>query len=250
MSRSRRTTLRTSIAIGVVVTLLLTGAGVAYALLQPRGWLAESMVVVLPSTELDEATSASYYETLSRGQIVATFAEVAGSLRFEQQAEDRLGLSPAQRAAAGTEVSVVPDTAVILVRSTADDAAVAQQLSSIVTELSVTYLAGLSEPFRAVPVPSGTGAAEPTGTSPLVLAGAGVVAGLVAGLAVQQAVYHLVLAARGRSADPTTGVGPDQPPDPDPDPVLTPGPSLRADPGRSPVDEQAGVARRGVAAPS
>ena len=86
------------------------------------------MVVVLPAASLDDATSASYYETLSRGQIVATFAEVAGSLGFEQQAEDRLGLTAGQRAQVTTDVSVVPDTAVILIRATADDADVAQRM--------------------------------------------------------------------------------------------------------------------------
>jgi hypothetical protein len=200
MSRYRSGSLGTSIVVGVVVALLLAGAGAFYAFSQQRSWVAESMLVVLPSADLDEATSASYYETLSRGQIVATFAEVAGTQRFEQQAEDRLALSAAQRDAVSTEVSVVPDTAVILIRSTAGDAEVAQQISRITTQLSVEYLAGLTQPFRAVTVPSGDDA-EPTGMSPLVLAVAGLMAGLVAGLAVQQAVYHLSAAVRGARAE-------------------------------------------------
>ncbi len=91
MSRRLPGTLRTSIVVGVVVALLLTGAGAFYAFSQQRSWVAESMLVVLPSADLDEATAASYYETLSRGQIVATFAEVAGTQGFEQQAEDSAG---------------------------------------------------------------------------------------------------------------------------------------------------------------
>jgi hypothetical protein len=97
-SRFDSKALRQSVVVGVIVALALLGGGVAYALTQHRTWAAESMVVVLPATSLDDATSASYYETLSRGQIVATFAEVAGSLGFEQQAEDRLGLTAGQRA--------------------------------------------------------------------------------------------------------------------------------------------------------
>ena len=209
MTRYRTGSLRTSITVGVVVALLLAAAGAFYAYSQQRSWVAESMLVVLPSADLDEATSASYYETLSRGQIVATFAEVAGTQRFEQQAEDRLGLSAAERDTVSTEVSVVPDTAVILIRSTAGDAEVAQQVSRITTTLSVGYLAGLTQPFRAVTVPSGS-AAEPTGMSPLVLAAAGLMAGLVAGLAVQQAVYHLSAAVRGPRAEPAPGPAPDR----------------------------------------
>ena len=89
MSRFRSGSLRTSIVVGVVVALVLAGAGAFYAFSQQRSWVAESMLVVLPSADLDEATSASYYETLSRGQIVATFAEVAGTQRFEQQGDHR-----------------------------------------------------------------------------------------------------------------------------------------------------------------
>ena len=209
MSRYRTGGLRTSITVGVVVALLLAGAGAFYAFTQQRSWVAESMVVVLPSSDLDEATSASYYETLSRGQIVATFAEVAGTQRFEQQAEDRLGLSAAERDLVSTDVSVVPDTAVILIRSTAGEAQIAQDVSRIATSLSVDYLAGLTQPYRAVTVPSGSDA-EPTGMSPLVLAAAALMAGLVAGLAVQQAVYHLSAAVRGARTEAARGSVPDR----------------------------------------
>lgn len=208
MSRRLTGNLRTSVLVGIVVALLLAGAGAFYAFSQQRSWVAESMVVVLPSAELDEATSASYYETLSRGQIVATFAEVAGTQRFEQRAEDQLGLSPAERSVVSTEVTVVPDTAVILIRSTAGSAQVAQQVSRITTSLSVSYLTGLTQPFRAVTVSSDS-TAEPTGLSPWVLAAAGLMAGLVAGLAVQQAVYHLSAAARGSGVVPAVDPGPD-----------------------------------------
>jgi len=194
--------LRTSITVGLAVALLLAVAGSFYAFTQQRSWVAESMVVVLPSADLDEGTSASYYETLSRGQLVATFAEVAGTQGFAQQAEDALGLSAAERALVSTEVSVVPDTAVILIRSTAGDAQVAQDVSRVTTSLSVAYLGGLTEPYRAVTVPSGSSTAEPTGMSPWLLAAAGLMAGLVAGLAVQQAVYHLAAALRGSRAEP------------------------------------------------
>jgi hypothetical protein len=61
VSRPRPGNLRTSVLVGVVVAVLLAGAGAFYAFASPRSWVAESMVVVLPSAALDEATSASYY---------------------------------------------------------------------------------------------------------------------------------------------------------------------------------------------
>lgn len=196
-SRFDTKALRQSVVAGVIVALALLAGGVAYALTQHRTWAAESMVVVLPAANLDDATSASYYETLSRGQIVATFAEVAGSLGFEQQAEDRLGLTAGQRARVTTDVSVVPDTAVILIRVTADEADVAQRMAAATTDLSVQYLAGLSKAYRVVTVPSASGSASATGMSLPVLLAAALAVALVAGLAVQQAVYHLSVAFRG-----------------------------------------------------
>jgi capsular polysaccharide biosynthesis protein len=200
-SRFDTRAVRQSIVTGVIVALALLAAGVTYALTQHRTWAAESMVVVLPAATLDDATSASYYETLSRGQIVATFAEIAGSLGFEQQAEERLGLTPGQRAQVTTDVSVVPNTAVILIRTTAGDADVAQRMAATTTELSAQYLAGLSNPYRVVTVPSAAGSASATGMSLPVLLAAALAVALVAGLALQQAVYHLSVALRGRSRD-------------------------------------------------
>jgi hypothetical protein len=208
-SRFDTRAVRQSIVTGVIVALALLAGGVAYALTQPRTWAAESMVVVLPAANLDDATSASYYETLSRGQIVATFAEVAGSLGFEQQAEDRLGLTAGQRAKVTTDVSVVPDTAVILIRATADDAEVAQRMVGATTDLSVQYLAGLSRPYRVVTVPSAAGSASATGMSLPVLLAAALAVALVAGLALQQAVYHLSVAFRGQPKGEDLAATPD-----------------------------------------
>lgn len=188
---------RRSIVIGAVVALVVLVGGVFYALNQHRVWTAESMLVVLPATDLDQATSASYYETLSRGQIVATFAEVAGGSNFKQQAENRLSLTPDERASVTTEVTVVPNTSVILIRSTAPTAELAQRMVEATTQVSVQYLASLSQPYRVVPVPTGQNSAVPSGISPIVLIAASVVVALVAGVAVQQAVYHLTPALRG-----------------------------------------------------
>ncbi|GAA1850633.1 hypothetical protein ACFFOM_04230 [Microlunatus capsulatus] len=212
--------LRPSVVAGAVLALLALVVGVLLALAQERVWTAESVVVVLPAASLDDATSAAYYETMSRGQIVATFAEVADNLRFEQQAEDRLQLSAAQREAVSTEVTVVPDTSVLLVRTTADDAGTAEQVADATTTLASEYLAGLSRPYRTAVVHTADGSAYASGTSPLVLVGAAVVVALVGGLAVQQALYHLLVAVRGpgaavrRRGAAATAVGDGTDPDP------------------------------------
>ncbi len=157
---------RISVLAGVVTALLVVVAGAFLALTTPTKWTAESALVVLPGADLNASDSAAYYETLSRGQIVATFAEVADNLRFQQQAEQSLQLSEAQRAGVTTTVSVVPDTSVILVRTTAGTAAVAEQMADATTTLASKYLAGLSKPYRTELVHTAEGSAFSSGTSP------------------------------------------------------------------------------------
>lgn len=208
--REQRRETRISLIVGGVLALLIVVGGGAAALLQKTVFTAESVIVVLPSPALDAAGSAAYYETLSRGQIVATFAEVAHSLRFEQQAEEKLGLTEAQRATVTTSVSVVPDTSVILVRASAEDATVAEQVADGATSSATEYLAGLSKPYRTEVVRNAQGSSYESSTPPLLLAGLALVVALAAGLAIQQALYHLLVAVRrGPRHDAGAGVPPE-----------------------------------------
>jgi len=199
-----RREVRISVLAGAVAALLVVVAGAWLALTTPTKWTAESVLVVLPGADLNASDSAAYYETLSRGQIVATFAEVADNLRFQQQAEQTLQLSDAQRAGVTTTVSVVPDTSVILVRTTAGTAVIAEQMADATTTLASKYLAGLSRSYRTELVHTAQGSAFSSGTSPTTLLLLAVVVALVAGVAIQQAVYHLLVAMRTskRSREP------------------------------------------------
>lgn len=198
---------RTSLLIGGLVAILIILVGSVLALGQRTEYTAEAVVVLLPDTELEVSVSAAYYETLSRGQIVATFAEVADNLRFEQQAETRLGLTADQREKATTEVTVVPGTSVILVRSSAESPSLSEQLVDETAALATEYLGGLSEPYRADVVQGAEGSAYRSSMSPLLLLGLAAVAGTIAGLAVQQALYHLLTAVRRGRRTGTSDAG-------------------------------------------
>lgn len=251
--RFARREVRISVLAGVVAALLVVVAGAGLAVLSKPKWTAESVLVVLPSAALDTSDSAAYYETLSRGQIVATFAEVAENLRFQDQAEQNLQLSDAQRAGVTTTVSVVPDTSVILVRTTAGSAAVAEQVADATTTLATTYLAGLSEPYRTDLVHGAEGTATATGTSPLVLLALSVVVALIVGVGVQQAVYHLMVTMRSskerkaRQSDPADATDPADPVDAV-DPAL---PALPTDPAGAadPTDSAGAAAAAGAEHP-
>jgi capsular polysaccharide biosynthesis protein len=191
-----RRTARLSIVVGAVVALLILVAGIAFAVVRPPAYTAEAMAVVLPGKGLDEATAAGQWETLSRGQIPATFAEVAADPRFQTAAADQLKLTPDQRQQIQVETSVVPNTSVILIRVTAPDPVVAEQMADATTALASQYLTGLLPSFRTETVQSAEGTAQSSGLSPLLLIVGTVVLALVAGLAVQQAIYHLLLVLR------------------------------------------------------
>lgn len=206
-----RRTARQSIVVGVVVALLLLVAGGLFATLTKAQWTAESVSVVLPGTQLDETDSAAYYETLSRGQIVATFAEVASNKRFEQQAEQDLGLDSAQQASVTSEVTVAPSTSVVLIRVTSDDRAVSEQVAQEMTTVSQGYLQGLARPYRLEVVNDGAGTSFRSSTSPLVLLAAAVVVALVGGLAIQQALYHSLVALRSGARSPRSAAAPATP---------------------------------------
>ena len=209
-----RREVRVSVLAGAIAALLVVVGGAGLALMSKPKYTAESVLVVLPSADLDTSDSAAYYETLSRGQIVATFAEVADNLRFQDQAEQNLQLSDAERAGVTTAVTVVPDTSVILVRTTAGSAAVAEQVADATTGLASTYLAGLSEPYRTDLVHGAEGTAVASGTSPTILLALAIVVALIVGVGVQQAVYHLMLTMRSakerkaRQSDPTDPTDP------------------------------------------
>lgn len=197
---------RRSIVVGAVVALVILVAGIAFALVRPPAYTAEAMAVVLPGKGLDEATAAGQWETLSRGQIPATFAEVAADPRFQTAAADQLNLTSDQRQQIQVETSVVPNTSVILIRVTASDPVVAEQMADATTAQASQYLTGLLPSFRTEIVQSAEGNAQSTGLSPLLLIAGTVVLALVAGLAVQQAVYHLlVVLRRGPASAGSTG---------------------------------------------
>ena len=191
-----RRTVRMSIIVGAVIALAIMATGIAFALVRPPAYTAEAMAVVLPAKGLDEATSASQFETLSRGQIPATFAEVAGNLRFQTAAADQLNLTAAQRQQVQVEATVVPNTSVILIRVTAPDPATAEKMADATTTLASQYLTGVLQPYRTETVQSAQGTATSSGLTPPLLIFASIVVGLVAGIAAQQALYHLLQVLR------------------------------------------------------
>ncbi|MFI5959066.1 hypothetical protein [Cryptosporangium sp. NPDC051539] len=190
--------LRRSLQIAAVAALLVLVAGVAFALTQQGRYKAETSLIVLPASTLDAQSQASFLETLSRGQVTATMAEVAQSGRFETEAEKALGLSASEAEDTTVTVTVVPSTSVLLIDAEASSPEVAEQLADRTAALSGAYLQSMIKPYTASQVRPAEGTAYAAGTATWVVLAGTVIAALAVALAVQQAAYQVLQARRSK----------------------------------------------------
>jgi capsular polysaccharide biosynthesis protein len=204
---------------GIIVAAMVSTAGVGYLLGRSKNWSARAVVAVLPSKNIDVATAAGYYDTLSRGQIVTTVAEILRLPRFKDTAADKLHLAGPARDQVSISVDVIPNTALAAVTATAPNRGTAEAMADGVVSSATGYIGGLSSPYDVVPVSQAAGESTKgsglhTGSFLLVLA----VAALAAGVAAQQAVYALVPLLRRRKAASVAPPSTDAPAPPGPAP--------------------------------
>lgn len=227
---------RTSIAVGALVFAIALAGGLTVAAARGKKWSATSADIVLPSSKLDSVTSAGYYESLSRGQVVATVAEILRLRSLKTSAGDRLQLSPSQRRNLAVNIQAVPETALVRIAVTSSDRHVAGRMAdAMLAEANVYFDSGWSDdvsptlrqtsraggerllsPYTLTPVSSGLGNEERVGISTVQFLIVALLVAIVAGFAAQQATQQLgLLLAPRRPA-----VGP-----------LHPAAAARADPG-------------------
>ncbi len=193
---------------GLIVAVLVLAGGWLLYVDRPTEYEASSTLVVLPSADLLEA--ASYYDTLSQGQIVTTFAEI---LALQAGEVDVAGET------ATVTVTVVPETSLIEITGTAGDEATAQTATDAVLDRSTPLFAELPFPYQVTPIQSAAdGTPQEVGLSAdqlkAVVAAVAVIAGIATYLAVQALLpsRRLVPARQGRSrasSDQATRVAPD-----------------------------------------
>lgn len=200
--RMLRGVLLPSIMAGLLVALAAIAGAVTFASSRPTGFQVDARLVVLPSEGLDVGTTTAYYETLSRGQITGTYAEVLQLERFTATAADELGLTPAERAEVDVSAVVIPESTMISLTVAADDARTATSLAGLVIEEGTAYIEQLSEGYALELVNAPDGTAVATGLSGVQYAVVMAIAALVIGVAAQQVVQQ-VLQALDRRAEMT-----------------------------------------------
>jgi capsular polysaccharide biosynthesis protein len=193
--RGRRTrALAISITAGVVAVLCISAVAWAFAARRPTGWEAEARVVVLPAGRPGQPAETGYYESLSRGQIVGTFAEMLQLDRFEAGVADGLSLTPEERQSVEVRATVIPDSAMITVTASAPDRVTAETMADAVILSSSDELATFAEPYTLELVSSASGQGRQVGLPGLEYGLIMTVVALVGGIAVQQAVHQLLAA--------------------------------------------------------
>lgn len=198
-----------SIVAGIIVFAILAAVGVALSQNSTTQWVARSSALVLPSKPVSSEQLPGYYETLSRGQMVTTLAELARLGEFQTEVADDLGLSDAQRDIVEVTVNVVANTAMLQVVATSEDPNLAVAMVDGVVGAATTYIGDLVLPYSLVPVSAGVNNLTETGLSTALVVGVFLLVALVAGIAVQQAILQLTKWSEHRRSSRTESSGSD-----------------------------------------
>lgn len=156
-------------AVAAVAVLLLVGlGGLAFWTSQPAQYQATTTLVVLPKANAPE--QASYFDTLSQGQVPTTFAQIL-----------QLRTTPVD-GATGITAALIPQTSLVQLTATAPSAQSAETAADAALAQATPYFDQILIPYRVDVVEPAAGHAVRTGLT------FGLVIGVVGGLAVVMAI--------------------------------------------------------------
>ena len=164
---------RRALVVGLVVGLLVATIGAAYAVTRPATYRSQVSLVMLPSDSASLADSASLFDTLSRGQIVATAATVFAQPRWHASAPD-----------IDVIAGGVTPSAVVQVSATGSDPDLVKSTLGKVVDSALPEVTILLKPYTAKQLgPVSDAKAVGLGRSTMLLVGAltGLLAGVGAG---------------------------------------------------------------------
>jgi capsular polysaccharide biosynthesis protein len=171
----------------LALAVAVFGAGATLSLTRPVQWSATAPMLVAPRASSASAdTLASLYDTLSRGQVAATYAELLGNEGVTTAAITKSGISRAEQRGLSVKVTVIADTSVIDAIATARTATLATRMADAMAQEATDRVDVLAAPYVVSPTASAAGSATRAGlgtTELLVLTGA---IALFAGILAQQ----------------------------------------------------------------
>lgn len=203
-----RRSLLVSLVVGVLIAALVAIAGGYYLVRRSVQYSAEASIVILPDKSLESSVAIGAFDTLSQGQVTATFAEILRRQDLQKKVVHQLALSTAEGNGVSINVAVVANTSLISVDTTASTPTTAERVADAVVNSSTQYESALAIPYRSAIVASAAGTAKRAGTSTNTLIAAFAVVAIVAGFAAQQGMYQMLALRHRLSRRPGTGVVP------------------------------------------
>jgi len=198
-----------ALAAGLLAGLVVLVAGVGYLKTRPEQWSAKTTVLVAPQPNIPVGTAASYYDTLSTGQIPATVANILGLARFKTTAVQELRLSASQANSVTVTATTIPTTTLVTVSATAPTESVATQVADAVVAQATPAIDAAVAPYQiSVMSQSGATATRSASTSSSKFLVVLVVVALALGVGVQQGLAQVTSLWRmRRSRDDVDGYG-------------------------------------------
>jgi capsular polysaccharide biosynthesis protein len=160
--------------------VLVFAAGLTSVLNRPVEYAASASVLITPKSG-DDPISAT--DTLSRGSLVATFAEVFGSQVVVDEALTKAGIAPEAQERVEVTSRSLSGPSVILIETTADDPLLAEAAADAVAGAR-PELDGYTDAFGSRVIESATGSAVRSGPSETILVALLVAASAACGIAV------------------------------------------------------------------
>lgn len=202
---------RAPIVAGLVTGVVIVAVGLVFALTQPSGWASDSTLVVTPSGSVAGTASAAYYETLSHGQVVSTYAEMLRLSDLERRTKRLVGVAAGDEGSTSISIHVVPDTSLIVMRASSPSRQTAERLAVSAAYAGAVYLSNLKQPFAVSTLRSANTSAKRTGGDAVPIVVVAVAVAIVAALLAARSVMQLMLIVDARSARSTAdSVDPDE----------------------------------------
>ena len=180
-------------SIAVAVTVFIS-ASVATTL-RPVTYSAEAEIAIVPRVT-DDAAPIEAADTISRGTVVDTYAQVYGTTRTRDAAAAELEGPPVDASNVQVTAVAVAGTSIVRITAVADDPATAELVADAIATYE-TNLGGFSRAFRTQVIEAAAGSAGASGPSRSLLYVAAAIAGI--------AIGALTFVALGRLAGPRPG---------------------------------------------
>lgn len=179
-----------------IVTALAIIAGGVYVAGSPEEWSANGELLMAPRVQETADSTSAFYETLSRGQVTATAAAIMENPTLVQEAADAVGIEDMDTVS--VRVTVIPDTSLIRIATTALTKDEAVSLTDELARISVPEIDARLKPYGLSSLGSAEQTAQRTGLGTAQTMAIVVVMALAVGTAVQQALQQIAAARRRR----------------------------------------------------